>query len=617
MGETERLREQLAAAVAATTDAYRHTSRLIRVLTVLGQPSSPAELVDQTLTVLSQIYAADVTATVGVAGGRLIVSSACGIPENDPAFTTGWPLAGAALEALTSGRAVTRDRDTLDLAADVPPSLATLDPASAVWVPAGVADELLVMYRVSSDGFPAADLPVLGSVAARLRAAVESRERSAAVERLATLGHRLSSRLDLPSMYEEILRILPALVDADYAGMVVIEGGTATLSTATDSEVLRRHGEPVDVARLPGWETLRTGGVYTGEFDAAVPAGSILAVPVLRDGMPVAVLYALRATRRPFRHDAIDSVTIFANYVSSALTSAELYSALGRSEKSLRLITGSISDLIAVVDGDGRLVYASPSHDRELALSSEALLGRVVTDLAHSTDRAALAAALADPAAVPKVEYRLRDGRGAWVWVETAVRPVPEDGTLVLSSRLIDDRRRLEAELRRRATHDPLTGVANRALTAERLDAALGRPDDDQVGLLFCDLDKFKQVNDRLGHEAGDALLLEVAARLRACVRAKDLLARFGGDEFVILLDGIDDLAAVTDVGGRVVEALRAPFWLHGEWVQIGVSVGGVLGVRGVSQAGAMLRDADAAMYAAKNAGRGRVEVFDAWPTRT
>ncbi|MEV6303433.1 diguanylate cyclase [Actinoplanes sp. NPDC051861] len=586
MTEVDQLREKLAAAVAAAGDAYRHTSRLIRILTVLGRPSSPAELVEETLTVLSQIYAADVTAMVQVTGDRLTVSTSCGIPEDDPAYTVGWPLAGGALRAVTTGRAVARSRDDLDLAADVPPSLVDLAPACAVWVPvgeAGAADELLVMYRIGPDGFPPAELPVLDSVAARLRVAVESRKRSAAAETLATLGHRLSSRLDLPSLYEEILRILPVLVDADHAAVTRVDDGVTTLHATTGPAA----GE------LAGWD------------------GSALAVPVMRDGAPVAVLHALRTDHRPFRADAVESTAVFANYVSSAMTNAELYVALGRSENSLRLITDSISDLIAVVDANGRLTYTSPSHDRELALAPDALLGALVTDLVHTADRAALSGALADPAAAPKVEYRLRAGGGTWVWVESALRPVPEDGMLVLSSRVIDDRRRLEAELRHRATHDPLTGVANRALTTERLEAALGRDDTDQVGLLFCDLDRFKQVNDRLGHEAGDALLREVTDRLRGCVRAKDLLARFGGDEFVILLDGVNDLDAVTDVGNRVVRALEAPFWLHGEWVRIGVSVGGVLGIRGVSLPGAMLRDADAAMYAAKNAGRGRVEVFD------
>jgi diguanylate cyclase (GGDEF)-like protein/PAS domain S-box-containing protein len=614
--EVGRLRTELAAAVAATSDAYRQTSRLIRVLTVLGRPSSPAELVDQTLVVLSQIYAADVAATVRAVGGRLHVTSACGIPEDDPAYTEGWPLAGGAAEALTTARAVARTGGDLDVAADLPPSLVPLAPGSAVWVPvgeAGTVDELLVMYRVSAAGFPPGDLPVLGSVAARLGLAVEARQRSAAVENLATFGHRLSSRLDLPSIFGEAVRLLPLLVGADAAGVVRIEDGTAHLAMSTDPAGLTAAELPAAESDLAGWANLSAGDLYTGDYDGPDHRGSVLAVPIMRDGSPSVILYALRRDHRPFRRDAVESASIFGNYVSAAITNAELYLALGGSESQLRLITDAISDLIAVVDAGGRFVYASPSHERELAIPPDGLLGTAVTDLVHPADRPAVTAALVRPSGTAKVEYRMRSGCDAWVWVESALRAVPEDGTLVLSSRVIDERRRLEDELRQRATHDPLTELANRALTAERLDLALSLRDggDGHVGLLFCDLDKFKEVNDRLGHEAGDELLIQVADRLRACVRPTDLLARFGGDEFVILLDTIADLGAVTEVGERVVRALDAPFWLNGEWVEISVSVGGVLGTRGESQASAMLRDADAAMYAAKNAGRGRVQVFD------
>ena len=147
--------------------------------------------------------------------------------------------------------------------------------------------------------------------------------------------------------------------------------------------------------------------------------------------------------------------------------------------------------------------------------------------------------------------------------------------------------------------------------TAQRLEQALAGPGPLHVGLLFCDLDKFKAVNDRLGHDAGDELLLEVSDRLRGCTRAGDLLARFGGDEFVMVLDGVESLADITEIGRRVTRAMEAPLVLRGERVEVSASVGGVLGVRGQATAGEMLRDADAAMYAAKNRGGGLVEVFD------
>ncbi|OMQ16193.1 hypothetical protein A7K94_0204185 [Modestobacter sp. VKM Ac-2676] len=150
----------------------------------------------------------------------------------------------------------------------------------------------------------------------------------------------------------------------------------------------------------------------------------------------------------------------------------------------------------------------------------------------------------------------------------------------MLSSRFVGERRRLEDELRLQATHDPLTGLANRALVRRVLAERLAGPRTGPVGVLFCDLDEFKAVNDRLGHEAGDDLLCQVAERLRECIRPGDLLARLGGDEFVVVLDDAADRAALATVGDRMLTALRRPFSLDGDLVRIGASVGGALGDR-------------------------------------
>jgi diguanylate cyclase (GGDEF)-like protein len=166
-------------------------------------------------------------------------------------------------------------------------------------------------------------------------------------------------------------------------------------------------------------------------------------------------------------------------------------------------------------------------------------------------------------------------------------------------------------ELRRQATQDPLTGLANRELAVQRLDDMLTDGSAPLSGLLFCDLDGFKAINDRLGHEAGDELLQQVALRLEKGLRRGDLLARFGGDEFVAVLGEIEGLADVTDVGRRLVKALNEPFDLKEERVTVSASIGGVVGTPGATTAGTMLRDADAAMYVAKSRGPGVVEVFD------
>jgi diguanylate cyclase (GGDEF)-like protein len=167
-----------------------------------------------------------------------------------------------------------------------------------------------------------------------------------------------------------------------------------------------------------------------------------------------------------------------------------------------------------------------------------------------------------------------------------------------------------EQELRHRASHDPLTGLANRTEAGQRITEALASSPTGAVGLMFCDVDKFKAVNDRLGHEVGDELIQQVALRLSSSVRRGDLLARFGGDEFVILLDGVRSLSDLTEAGRRVQLSLADPILLRGERVQVSASIGAVLGRDGTT-ASVMLRNADAAMYVAKVKGPGRIEVFD------
>ncbi len=169
----------------------------------------------------------------------------------------------------------------------------------------------------------------------------------------------------------------------------------------------------------------------------------------------------------------------------------------------------------------------------------------------------------------------------------------------------------MSRENEHQALHDPLTGLPNRALLADRIDQALARGlrTDGAVAVLFLDVDLFKVVNDSLGHAAGDRLLREIGARLGRLLRAGDTLARFGGDEFVIVCEDqtIDEVPALAD---RVSEALADPFEFEGRTVTVTASVGIAL-AQGTTDAGTMLRDADAAMYRAKAAGRDRAVVFD------
>lgn len=610
----EELRGELDEATRAACDAYRDSSRLVRILTVISRPSSPRELLDEALDTLSTVFNADIATMVRNHGERLVATRSCGIAEDDEAFTAGWPIGAAAAAVMSGAGAIASAGDALAGGDDVPPALAAVGIRSAAWIPlwsgGGAGDELVILFRADPAPFTPTEVRLLESVAFRLGLAVQARERSVTAERLASAGHHLARHLDVTSLLATASRLFAELANATASWIVDVGGGLVTLRGW--------HGDgpraPVITAALPGWRTISAGGVHRAivELDGAARSVLALAVPDGGADSPRTLLFAFGDSQRPFLDDTATNAQIFASHLRAAMVNAELHHALRQSESSLRLITDSISDLIAVVDGGGRFLYASPSHERELAHEPELLVDTLITDLAHPQDAPRLRSALERAVESPKVEYRLQTGWETWVWVETAVRAAPSaDGTIVLSSRLVDDRKRLEDELRVRATHDPLTGLANRTLTGQRLDEALASDASTLVGLLFCDLDKFKAINDKLGHEAGDELLRSVAERLRRGLRAGDLLARFGGDEFVFLLDGVRDIDDVNQVGKRVTEALAAPFLLRGEWYHISVSVGGVCGGRGQTTASDMLREADAAMYSAKDRGHGMVAVFD------
>ena len=178
----------------------------------------------------------------------------------------------------------------------------------------------------------------------------------------------------------------------------------------------------------------------------------------------------------------------------------------------------------------------------------------------------------------------------------------------------ITDRKQVELQLVHDAFHDPLTGLPNRALFIDRLDHLLVRATrrtEQHFAVLFLDLDRFKVVNDSLGHLKGDQLLMAIAQRLRFCVRPDDTVARLGGDEFTILLEDLSHPADATRVANRILEALKDPVDLDGVDIYTSASIGIALGSPDYEKSIDLLRDADAAMYYAKSLGRSRYELFD------
>jgi diguanylate cyclase (GGDEF)-like protein/PAS domain S-box-containing protein len=218
-----------------------------------------------------------------------------------------------------------------------------------------------------------------------------------------------------------------------------------------------------------------------------------------------------------------------------------------------------------------------------------------------------------------EIEHRMLHKDGTYRWMLSrgaAIRDGEGKATRVAGSQTdITERKRVEEQLLHDAFHDSLTGMPNRALFMDRLGQALERAKRQPQGsfaVLFIDLDRFKTVNDSLGHSVGDLLLVEVGSRLSSCVRTGDTAARLGGDEFTVLLEGVIDLPAVLRMAERIHNQLTMPFELDSHEVFTSASIGIALSAPGYDRAEEVLRDANTAMHRAKALGRARHQVFDA-----
>lgn len=309
----------------------------------------------------------------------------------------------------------------------------------------------------------------------------------------------------------------------------------------------------------------------------------------------------------------------FGQRLSAEIAKAE---ALQESEELYQNLYDFAPDAYMTIAADGKIVSINQYGAEALGYRKEELIYQDFSSLVYESDREhfqqLFASIFREKLAIVEAEMRKVRKDGSIIWERQRSQLVLKDDGEPLELRMIcrdiTERKQVEEQLRQNAFHDALTGLPNRILFMDRLEQAIGhtkRHKEHLFAVLFLDLDRFKVINDSLGHLTGDRLLIEIANRLKLCLRQSDTVARLGGDEFTILLPDIDDSSDAVRVAERIQEELRLPFALDAREVFTSASIGITLSTTGYDSAEDVLRDADIAMYRAKSQGTARYEIFN------
>jgi diguanylate cyclase (GGDEF)-like protein/PAS domain S-box-containing protein len=467
-------------------------------------------------------------------------------------------------------------------------------------------------------------------VVMRMADLVRQQERSVVHERLlSSFGGALVACATQQQMQQAALEIIAPLLDGPGAGVLCLLDGDVLVAVARSDDRDGRSGElPQPLAagllELAGDEEaasveLEPALLAELQLPAAWHSGVVLALPVHNGILGLLMLAGPAASSRQSRNALQALATQLALALEGARLSEKIH--LRHSEARFASLVQHSSDLITVVAPDATITYQSPSSEHILGYTPEELVGTRFDRLVVGEDAGHLLRLLADGAAYARgdeeaIECTLRHRDGEHRQFEILHTNLLEDEHvrgIVLNARDISERKLVEAQLAHQAFHDPVTNLANRALLVERARHAIGRARRDQreLGVIFLDIDDFKTINDSLGHEAGDAVLIDVAKRLSKSIRSGDTAARFGGDEFVVLLEDIDS-DQTGEIAERILEDLRRPSLVAGKQLTLRASLGiSMLEEHSTAGAEELIRDADAAMYVAKREGKGGYRFFE------
>lgn len=427
-------------------------------------------------------------------------------------------------------------------------------------------------------------------------------------------------------IYEATTRAVTELVGAhleDFSVTLVVA------QAAGDLRAVAGRGERGPVIDLSTFPVTLMGSLEEGHAVRCAATGPLASDGLATDRLfvcPIATGEELKGlivvqSSRELSVDLTNTLETLAAQVGLALDREELAESFHarRSEVRFQTLVQNASDVILIARPDTTITYQTPSAGRILGYGPGALEGTRLTALLHPNDKEQALAAYSGLAfrsgSSITAEWRVRRSDGTWRHAEVVANNLLADPSvegIVLTLRDVTERKGLEDELKHQAFHDALTGLANRALFRDRLEHALARSARSLTSLavLFLDLDDFKLVNDTLGHAAGDELLVAVAGRLMGALRTGDTAARFGGDEFAILLEETNDPEDASEAAERILADLRPPLTIKDRTVGVHASVGIAYSKVGAEGPAELLQAADVAMYAAKARGKNCYEVY-------
>jgi len=534
---------------------------------------------------------------------RLFATSLPSPSIADPFRLAFYPLLIAGLLLLVRQRNDTRDRAGLIDALIITVALATL---SWVYLMAPYADDgtLSLLTKLTSIAYPTMDVLILAVVA-----------------RAAAASHRREPAFTLLFFGTVALLITDALhgyqsLHGGYATGGVIDAGRTTFYALLGAAALHPSiRQPPEIGPEPD-------GRLTRARLALLTCASLTALLV------IVVREALG--------EALDIyVLVGASGIMFALVIARMVGIVHRNEEATRRETAlraearlsslikNSSDVVCIVGRDASVHFISPSVEKTFGHLPDALAGHDLTELLHEDDVQRVRSFIADIAVQGAgqrsiAEFRVRHSSQGWRHVEALGTNLLDDAAIagiVLNVRDISERKSFQAELEHHAFHDTLTDLPNRALFSNRVEHALAsrRRDHLPVAVLFLDIDDFKNVNDSLGHAAGDEVLKEVSRRLQDCMRPVDTTARLGGDEFAILVHDAESELHSIEIAHRAMSALEQAVPLDGREIKVAASIGIAFSDQemvSAQDAEELLRNADAAMYMAKESGKGDYRVF-------